>query len=121
VRLGSAVVLEPLGSERRRRCHRQNRDHARDGRRTDRRDGADAAAGRVRIRCHAAGRRVEWTTLPDGGEALLVNGGGVDGGNGAFFAKRGEVVYAIGSLDPIVPGALGCIVIYPDGSRRRAR
>ena len=30
---------------------------------------------------------IEWTTLDDGHEALLVNGGGIDGGNGAFFAK----------------------------------
>jgi hypothetical protein len=26
---------------------------------------------------------VEWTTLDDGHEALLVNGGGIDGGEGA--------------------------------------
>ena len=26
----------------------------------------------------------QWTTLPDGAEALLVNGGGVDGGSGAM-------------------------------------
>jgi hypothetical protein len=64
---------------------------------------------------------VEWRTLPDGGEALLVNGGGMDGGEGAYFANHGDDVHAIGSLDPIVPGALGCIVIYPDGSRRLAR
>jgi hypothetical protein len=27
---------------------------------------------------------VEWQTLPDGAEARLVDGGGIDGGSGAF-------------------------------------
>src|SRR5262245_29412794 len=40
--------------------------------------------------------RVEWTTLDDGHEALLVNGGGVDGGNGAFFANCGPDVHVVG-------------------------
>jgi hypothetical protein len=60
---------------------------------------------------------VEWTTLDDGAEALLVNGGGIDGGEGAYFANAGEDVHAVGSLDPIVPGHVGCIVIKSDGSR----
>jgi hypothetical protein len=64
---------------------------------------------------------VEWTTLDDGSEALLVNGGGIDGGDGAFFANRGEDVHAVGSLAPIVDGYIGCIVIRPDGSRYVAR
>jgi hypothetical protein len=63
---------------------------------------------------------VEWTTLDDGHEALLVNGGGIDGGSGAFFANRGEDVHAVGSMAPMVPGHVGCIVIYPDGSRELA-
>jgi hypothetical protein len=64
---------------------------------------------------------VEWTTLDDGHEALLVNGGGIDGGDGAYFANAGEDVHVVGKLDPIVPGHVGCIVIRPDGSRFLAR
>jgi hypothetical protein len=37
---------------------------------------------------------VEWTTLDDGHEALLVNGGGIDDG-GAFFANAGEDVHVV--------------------------
>jgi hypothetical protein len=58
-----------------------------------------------------------WTTLDDGHEALLVNGGGFDGGDGAFFVNAGEDVHAVGTLDSVVEGTLGCIVIKPDGSR----
>jgi hypothetical protein len=64
---------------------------------------------------------VEWTTLDDGHQALLVNGGGFDGGSGAFFANHGEDLHAVGSLAPIVPGYVGCIVIGPGGSRQLAR
>jgi hypothetical protein len=60
---------------------------------------------------------VEWRTLDDGHEALLVNGGGIDGGSGAYFANAGEDLHAYGSLDPLVPGHIGCIVIRPDGGR----
>ena len=37
-------------------------------------------------------QQVEWTTLDDGHEALLVNGGGLDGGAGAYFVncRRGR-------------------------------
>ena len=63
---------------------------------------------------------IEWTTLEDGHEALLVNGGGIDGGAGAFFANAGEDLHAVGKLDPLVPGHVGCIVIRPDGSRHVA-
>jgi hypothetical protein len=52
---------------------------------------------------------------------LLVNGGGIDGGDGAYFANAGDDVHAVGSLDPLVPGQVGCIVIRPDGSRYLAR
>ena len=48
-------------------------------------------------------QEVEWITLPDGAEALLVNGGGVDGGKGAYFANAGEDVHAVGSLAPLAP------------------
>ena len=63
---------------------------------------------------------VKWTTLDDGHEALLVNGGGLDGGDGAYFANAGDDLHVVGSLDPIAPGMIGCIVIRPDGSRRLA-
>lgn len=66
-------------------------------------------------------QKVDWMTLDDGAEALLVNGGGLDGGDGAYFANAGEDVHAVGSLAPIVDGCLGCIVIQPDGSRYVAR
>jgi hypothetical protein len=66
-------------------------------------------------------RDIEWTTLDDGHEALLVDGGGIDGGNGAYFANYGEDVTVVGSLDPIIPGHIGCIVIKPDGSRKIAQ
>ena len=66
-------------------------------------------------------QRVEWTTLDDGHQALLVNGGGVDGGEGAYFANAGEDVHAVGTLTPLVPGYIGCVVIRPDGRRRLAR
>ena len=62
-------------------------------------------------------QQIEWTTLDDGAEALLVNGGGIDGGNGAYFANAGDDLHAVGSLAPIMGGCLGCIVIRPDASR----
>ena len=68
-----------------------------------------------------AQQSVEWTTLDDGHEALLVNGGGIDGGDGAYFANAGEDVHAVGSLAPIMDGYIGCIVIKPDGNRYVAR
>jgi hypothetical protein len=46
---------------------------------------------------------VEWTTLDDGHQALLVNGGGIDGGNGAYFANHGDDVHAVGMLAPLIP------------------
>jgi hypothetical protein len=64
-----------------------------------------------------ARQSVEWTTLEDGHEALLVNGGGIDGGAGAYLANAGDDVHAVGSLAPIIDGYIGCIVIRPDGSR----
>jgi hypothetical protein len=67
-----------------------------------------------------AQQSVEWTTLDDGAEALIVNGGGIDGGQGTFFANCGDV-HAVGLLDPLIPGHVGCIVIRPDGSRTLAR
>ena len=65
--------------------------------------------------------QVEWTALEDGHEALLVDGGGIDGGKGTFFANAGDDVHAVGSLAPIIEGYVGCVVIRPDGSRYLAR
>jgi hypothetical protein len=50
-------------------------------------------------------------------QALVVNGGGFDGGTGAYIANAGDDVHAVGSLAPIRDGWIGCIVIAPDGSR----
>lgn len=70
---------------------------------------------------HLDKHSVEWTTLPDGSEALVVDGGGFDGGNGCFFANHGPDLHVIGTLDQIVDDHIGCIVIKPDGSRYVAR
>ena len=60
-------------------------------------------------------------TLDDGHEALVVNGGGFDGGDGCFIVNAGEDVHAVGSLAPVVDGCIGCIVIRSDGTRHLAR
>jgi hypothetical protein len=65
--------------------------------------------------------QVEWIELPDGVEALSVNGGGLDGGDGTHFVNYDDDVHATGSLAPILDGYIGCIVIRPDGSRYLAR
>jgi hypothetical protein len=62
----------------------------------------------------------EWLSLEDGHEALLVDGGGLDGGQGMYFANAGDDVHGVGSLMPLAP-VVGCIVIRPDGSRLLAR
>src|SRR5215217_7207495 len=49
-------------------------------------------------------------------QALLVNGGGVDGGAGAYLANADDV-HVVGSLAPILDGWIACIVIARDGSR----
>jgi hypothetical protein len=63
---------------------------------------------------------VDWTELPDGHVALLVDGGGLDGGTGAFFACAGDDLHVVGSLAPLAPGVIGCLVIDPDGKRSLA-
>jgi hypothetical protein len=50
---------------------------------------------------------VEWLTLPDGAEALIVDGGGLDGGSGIYFANCGDDLHAVGSLAPIIEDAIG--------------
>ena len=74
-----------------------------------------------RLGLDLSSRTIEWQTLEDGHEALLVDGGGLDGGDGAFIANHGEDLHAVGTLAPIAPGFIGCVVIKPDGSRRIAQ
>ena len=64
--------------------------------------------------------RVDWHELPDGHEALLVDGGGIDGGPGVYFANAGNDLHAVGALAPMIPGYVGCIVIRPDKTRQLA-
>ena len=64
---------------------------------------------------------VEWGQLPDGADALFVDGGGIDGGKGSYVVTHGDDLHVYGSLDPVVPGHVGCIVIAPDGTRRVAQ
>ena len=61
--------------------------------------------------------QVAWTSLDDGHDALVVNGGGFDGGDGAYFTNYREDVHVVGIMAPLIPGAIGCVVIKPDGSR----
>jgi hypothetical protein len=56
-----------------------------------------------------------------GPEGLLVDGGGIDGGSGTFFANAVTTCMRSGRWLRIVDGYIGCIVIRPDGSRRLAR
>jgi hypothetical protein len=64
---------------------------------------------------------IEWTEMPDNGaQGLLVDGGGIDGGNGFTFVNHGEDIHAVGPTAPLIPGYVGCVVIGPDGSRRLA-
>jgi hypothetical protein len=64
---------------------------------------------------------IEWTEMPDdGSQALLIDGGGIDGGNGMFIANYEDDLHVVGSLAPIAP-VVGCIVIKPDGTRTLAQ
>ena len=47
-------------------------------------------------------------------------GAAFSGGPGAYFANAGDDLHPVGSLDPMIPGYIGCIAIAPDGSRRLA-
>jgi hypothetical protein len=76
-----------------------------------------SAAQRERPDLELDQQSIEWTTLDDGHEALLVNAGGIDGGDGAYFANCGDDAHAVGLLAPLVASHLGVIVITPDGSR----
>ena len=57
---------------------------------------------------------------PDASIAGPHRGGGIDGGDGAYFANAGEDVHAVGSLAPLA-SLVACIVIRPHGSRNVAR
>jgi hypothetical protein len=62
---------------------------------------------------------IEWSEMPDdGSQALLVAGGGMDGGNGFTITSHGEYLHVVGPMAPMFPGAIGCVVIGPDGTRR---
>lgn len=62
---------------------------------------------------------VAWHELPDGAPALLVDGGGLDGGEGMYFANAGEDVHVVGPIPAIK--SIGAIVVRPDGTRVLAR
>jgi hypothetical protein len=64
---------------------------------------------------------LEWTTLPDGHEGILVDGGGFDGENGMMFANAGDDLHAVGTLAPLAEGRIGCIVIKPNRFSIRSR
>lgn len=64
-------------------------------------------------------REISWSKLDDGNEALVVDGGGFDGGSGVYFANAGDDVHAVGSIPDFA--AVGCVVIRSDGSRVLAR
>jgi hypothetical protein len=61
---------------------------------------------------------IEWRTLDDGHEALLVNGGGIDGGDGAYFANAGQDVHAVGSPAPFA--AAGLLILCESDSQMDA-
>lgn len=65
---------------------------------------------------------IEWTQMPDdGSEALLIGGGGLDGGNGFTIASHGDDLHVIGPTAPLIDGYIGCVVIRPDRSRYLGR
>jgi hypothetical protein len=64
---------------------------------------------------------IEWHKLPDGSAALVIEGGGFDGGDGYFIANAGSDLHVIGSTAPMIPGAIGCVVIDAAGSRELVR
>jgi hypothetical protein len=43
--------------------------------------------------------RIDWTELPDGHEALLIDGGGIDGGQGAYSPTRVRTCTWSGALN----------------------
>ena len=53
----------------------------------------------------------------DGAQALLVDGGGVDGGQGMMLCNHAADVHALGSFAPLAAGTVGVLAIRPDGTR----
>ena len=90
--------------------------HRRDADRLELLDRLDARMPDLDLDQH----EIEWITLPDGAEALLVDGGGIDGGSGYFIANAGDDLHVIGSMQPMAP-AIGCVVIDRNGCRALAR
>ena len=64
---------------------------------------------------------IEWTEMPHGAAGLLIDGGGVDGGNGYTWANCREDLHAYGPTAPLFPGRFGVVAIDPDGNRRLIR
>ena len=64
------------------------------------------------------GHSIEWIEMPDdGSEALMIDGGGIDGENGFTIASHGDDLHVVGPTAPLIPGFVGCIVVKRDGSR----
>jgi hypothetical protein len=85
-----------------------------DERDTDRLELLDRLADRV-PELDLGQHEVEWGETPDGAQALFV------GNRAEFFALYGEDLHAYGSLDPLLPRMIGCIVIRPDETGVLAR
>ena len=56
--------------------------------------------------------------VPDGAEALVIDGGGFDGGNGYFIANAGDDLHVMGTMAPMISRAIGLV---RDPRRRRPR
>lgn len=59
--------------------------------------------------------------MPDGAEALVVDGSGFDGGNGYFIADAADDLHVTGTMAPLIPGRIGLVAIHPDGTRELVR
>ncbi len=65
---------------------------------------------------------IEWSEMPDdGSQALMIDGGEIDGYTGFTVAGRGDDLHLVGPAAPLIPGYIGCVVVPPDGSRHLAR
>lgn len=64
--------------------------------------------------------KAEWTRVPDGAGALVIDGGGF-GGGGCFIANAGDDVHVIRTMAPPTPGRIRCVAIHADGTRELAR
>jgi hypothetical protein len=64
---------------------------------------------------------IEWTTYPDGAQALMIDGVGMDGGHGLHALQLRQRRARGRHAGAAHPGHLGCVVIRPDGRRYLAR